>query len=201
MIVGILGLLPLPFYYLFSLSSFTFSFHFCFFLPSSGLRHQLFFYKFILIYPFASEGSSLCRLCKPCPSTWVLCHHPAGRGRAGAGCSLTGVRVQAPARLLLVQVGVSPQLFSVVSDWSRGCLFVHLFRVAPTAHGGSQARGRIGAVATGLRHSHSNARSLTHGARPGIEPTSSWILVRFVIAEPQGELQRGLVYSLSLLLG
>lgn len=82
-IVGILGLLPLPFYYLFSLSSFTFSFHFCFFLPSSGLRHHLFFYKFILIYPFASEGSSLGRLCKPCPSTWVLCHHPAGRGRGG----------------------------------------------------------------------------------------------------------------------
>ena len=28
---------------------------------------------------------------------------------------------------------------------------------APVAHGGSQARGRIGAVATGLRQSHSNA--------------------------------------------
>ena len=27
---------------------------------------------------------------------------------------------------------------------------------------------------------HSNARSLTHWARPGTEPTSSWILVRFV---------------------
>ena len=36
---------------------------------------------------------------------------------------------------------------------------------------------------------HRNARSLTHGARPGIEPTSSWILVRFVTAEPQWELQ------------
>ena len=30
---------------------------------------------------------------------------------------------------------------------------------APMAYGGSQAKGRIGAVATGLRHSHSNARS------------------------------------------
>ena len=29
---------------------------------------------------------------------------------------------------------------------------------APAAYGGSQARGRIGAVATGLRQSHSNAR-------------------------------------------
>ena len=27
---------------------------------------------------------------------------------------------------------------------------------------------------------HSNARSLTHCVRPGIEPTASWILVRFV---------------------
>ena len=29
-------------------------------------------------------------------------------------------------------------------------------RAAPMAHGGSQARGRIGATAAGLRHSHSN---------------------------------------------
>jgi len=70
-----------------------------------------------------------------------------------------------------------------------------LFRATPEAHGGSQARGRIAAVAIGLRHSyssmgskpcltcttaHSNARSLTHWARPGIEPESSWILVRSV---------------------
>ena len=33
-----------------------------------------------------------------------------------------------------------------------------------------------------------NTRSLTHWARPGIEPVSSWILVRFVFAEPQQEL-------------
>ena len=34
-----------------------------------------------------------------------------------------------------------------------------LFRATPTAYGGSQARGPIGATAAGLRHSHSNARS------------------------------------------
>ena len=34
-----------------------------------------------------------------------------------------------------------------------------LFRAAPEAHGGSQARGQIRAVAAGLYHSHSNARS------------------------------------------
>ena len=44
-------------------------------------------------------------------------------------------------------------------------LFIYLFglfvfsRAAPVACGGSQARGRIGAVAPSLRHGHSNARS------------------------------------------
>ena len=34
-----------------------------------------------------------------------------------------------------------------------------LFRAVPEAYGSSQARGRIRAVAAGLHHSHSNARS------------------------------------------
>ena len=37
-----------------------------------------------------------------------------------------------------------------------------LFRAAPTAYGGSQDRGPIGAVAAGLHHSHSNAISEPH---------------------------------------
>ena len=37
---------------------------------------------------------------------------------------------------------------------------------APAAYEGSQARGRIGAVATGLRQSHSNA-----GSEPRLQPT------------------------------
>ena len=37
---------------------------------------------------------------------------------------------------------------------------------APAAYGGSQARGRIGAVATGLRQSHSNT-----GSEPRLQPT------------------------------
>ena len=36
---------------------------------------------------------------------------------------------------------------------------------------------------------HSNARSLAHSVRPGIKPVSSWLLVRFVSAEPLQELQ------------
>ena len=47
--------------------------------------------------------------------------------------------------------------------------FFFLFRAAPAAYGRSQARGWIrAAVAWG------NVRSLTHWARPGIKPTSSW---------------------------
>ena len=40
---------------------------------------------------------------------------------------------------------------------ARACM--SLFRALSVAHGGSQARGPVGAVAAGLRHSHSNARS------------------------------------------
>ena len=36
------------------------------------------------------------------------------------------------------------------------------FRTAPTAYGGFQSRGLIGAVATSLCQSHSNARSEPH---------------------------------------
>ena len=44
--------------------------------------------------------------------------------------------------------------------------FLLLFRAAPTAPGRSQARGRIGTVATGLHHSHSNM-----GSEPRLRPT------------------------------
>ena len=41
-----------------------------------------------------------------------------------------------------------------------------LFRAAPAAYGGSQAKGPIGAVAAGLHHSHSHIRS-----EPRLRPT------------------------------
>ena len=41
-------------------------------------------------------------------------------------------------------------------------LFFGLFRAAPMACGSSQARGQIGAIAAGLHHSHSRARSEQH---------------------------------------
>ena len=40
--------------------------------------------------------------------------------------------------------------------------FFVFLQLQPTAYGSSQARGRIGAVATGLHHSHSNAGSKLH---------------------------------------
>ena len=65
-------------------------------------------------------------------------------------------------------------------------------RATPVAYGSSQARCQFRAASAGLHHSrssvglsrvcdlhHSNTRSLTHWVRPGIEPTSSWILVGF----------------------
>ena len=72
-----------------------------------------------------------------------------------------------------------------------GCIFFFLFtffflvfRATFLAYGGSRARGRIGATAAGLDHSH-NAGSLTRWARPGIE--TSWLLVRFASFAPQRE--------------
>ena len=78
-------------------------------------------------------------------------------------------------------------------------LFIYLFllfRAAPLTYGGSSARGWTGDTAASVHHSHkqcqicavsvtyttvcSNARSLTHWMRPGIEPPSSWILIRFI---------------------
>ena len=48
------------------------------------------------------------------------------------------------------------------------CLFVLVFRAAPVAYGGSQARGQIG-TAAGLRHSHSNPESQCQILNPLIE--------------------------------
>ena len=73
------------------------------------------------------------------------------------------------------------------------------FRATSTAYGSSQARSWIRAVLSALDHSHSNVkhqiqamsvtcntRCLTHWVRPGIKSVSSWILARFISAEPDG---------------
>ena len=49
-------------------------------------------------------------------------------------------------------------------------LFILLFRATPSAYGGSQAGGHIGAVATGLHHSYSNV-----GSEPHLRPTPQFM--------------------------
>ena len=83
-------------------------------------------------------------------------------------------------------------------------LFIY-FRATPVAYVSSQVRGRVGAVAASLNHSHSNtesnmhlqptpqlmainAGSLTYRARSVIEPAYSSMLVRFISSEPQQDL-------------
>ena len=76
--------------------------------------------------------------------------------------------------------------------------FLFLFRPEPVAYGHSQARGQVRAVAAGLHqcgiratsvtYTTAQSQSLTHWARSGIEPVSSWLLVGFVTAELWREL-------------
>ena len=83
--------------------------------------------------------------------------------------------------------------------------FFCLFRASPTAHGGSQARSRIGAIAASIHHSHSNvgfrATSATyttaHNNAGSFDPLSKardwtcilWMLVRFISTEPLKEIR------------
>ena len=84
--------------------------------------------------------------------------------------------------------------------------FCSLFRAVPTAYGGSQARGLIGAVSCwpiseAQQHqiwamsatytpAHGNSRSLTHWVKPGIKPATSLFLVGFVSTAPRWENSR-----------
>ena len=53
-------------------------------------------------------------------------------------------------------------VFHSIENTLTFTVFFLLCNVTSVAHGGSQARGGIGAVATGLCHSHSNIRSEPH---------------------------------------
>ena len=74
-----------------------------------------------------------------------------------------------------------------------------LFGAAHVAYGTSQARGwsyscqpqqcQIRAASATYTTAHGNARSLAHWVRSGIESSTSWLLVGFVSAAPQQELQ------------
>ena len=98
---------------------------------------------------------------------------------------------------LMVSFAMQKLLSLIRSHWFI-YLFIYLFiyfRAAHVAYGSSQAGGQIRAAAASLCHSHCSARSkprlwtmpqlmampdpLTHWESPGIEPTSSWIQLRF----------------------
>ena len=102
-----------------------------------------------------------------------------------------------PSTVISTLKMVSKLVFTVMLDVGVLSLislffFFLSFKAAPVGHGSSQARGWIGATASGPHHSHSRSigtesathttahGTLIHWARPGIEPTSSWILVGFV---------------------
>ena len=57
--------------------------------------------------------------------------------------------------LQIIQPGSKPHVFPSPTFF----FFFGLFRTAPAAYGGAQARGHIGAVAASLHHSHSNVGS------------------------------------------
>ena len=56
----------------------------------------------------------------------------------------------------------------------------NFFRAARMPYGNSQARDPIGVTSVTYAKACGNTGSLTHQARPGIEPTCSWILVGFL---------------------
>ena len=56
-------------------------------------------------------------------------------------------------------------VFVVVVFWGFFCFFA-ISWAAPMAHGGSQARGLIGAEAAGIHQGHSNT-----GSEPRLQPT------------------------------
>ena len=78
----------------------------------------------------------------------------------------------------------------ILQDSLSWMLFIYLFLfyfslfaiswAASAAYGGSQARGPIRAASATYVIAHGNAGSLTHWARPGIEPAIPWFLVGFV---------------------
>ena len=94
------------------------------------------------------------------------------------------------------------------------CLFVYLFcflgphrqRMEVTSLGvklelqllacTKPQKHQIRATSATYNTAHGKTGSLTHWMRPGIEPGSSWILVRFISTEPRRELHKHIFLNL-----
>ena len=74
-------------------------------------------------------------------------------------CSVQGLSLT--EKRATIQYHVHPSEYVTFSFFLSFLSFC-LFRAAPVAYGGSQARGPIGAIAAGLHHSHSNVGSKVH---------------------------------------
>ena len=74
----------------------------------------------------------------------------------------------------LASLRTTMEILEVGTKWFNFVFSFFLFRATPAAYGSSQARVWIGATTTTCTTACSNTGSLTHWARPGIEPTSSW---------------------------
>ena len=94
-------------------------------------------------------------------------------------------------------------------------LFLPFFKATPATYESSWARDQIWTAAAGLYHKmemadraasvpytvvSGNSRSLTHWARSGIEPATSWFLVRFVSGAPGRELLSCLILKCEIVL-
>ena len=127
----------------------------------------------------------------------VICKDEGSPSRAGlqawSGFSLLRCAGQ--------RCNISTRTLCTLYPWEAGLpFFFGCFRAALAAYGSSQARGQnwscshqprpqpqqlqIRAESATYTRTHGNAGSLTCWARPGMEPASSWMLVRFVSAEP-----------------
>ena len=79
-----------------------------------------------------------------------------------------GSRILSNCHVALTDVSGAPNLEEL-----KVFIYFCFFRAARVAYGSSQARDRIGAVAAGLHHSYSNARS-----EPCLRPTPQLLNAR-----------------------
>ena len=76
------------------------------------------------------------------------------------------LKLTGPQQELPIYVCVCLYIYIYFFFFSFSFSFFVFYRAALAAYGGSQARGRIGATAAGLHHSHSNM-----GSEPRLRPT------------------------------
>ena len=83
--------------------------------------------------------------------------------------------------------------------YSRHFFYFFFFffnRATPVAYRSSQVGVKSELQLPAYTTAHGNAGSPTHWARPGIEPASSWLPVRFISTVPQRELTHFLIFNL-----